>query len=373
MRSILTRYLYAQDEVEAMLLTSLLCKNDICECYFWAYELIGSGIDLFAILWKIYYDIYFEYNTQLETYMRKKHIEWEKSRDDLMFANILNNMFHAKPSCKVFVLRQAALVNNRSSGLNYTGRRPKWCERHEKKYHCWLLAISKKDYRQIAYWTYYVVHECSTSDEVFDELIKYFGRYFTINNNTFAYWNDRKYNDDAHYLLAIIIQLLADVQFIVQNIKFKSPRDEHVKWIQNLAHNNSLRPYRILKQQRKYGVNKLIGSFILQRHIFDADLGVENINLYWEYFAYQTPIWSSRFNKYNAVLDNAKKRIVFKNDDDMEAFYDSFGLEPDEQSLEVQKLSNAEIPMVPWYIWFNRVFEEESIIDFKDNNMRFVI
>ena len=372
MKLTLTRYLYARDEVEASLLTSLLSKKDICESYFWAYELLCSGFDLFATLWKIYYDIYFEYNPSLETYIRKKHIEWEKQQqcDDAVFATILNNMFHAKPSCKVFMLRQDACIKNRTGGSSYRGRRPKWCDNHDKKYHGWVLAISKKDYRQIAYWTYDLVLGCTPTDALFAELIKYFGSDFTINSNVCSYWDDRKYRDDAHYLLAIIIQLLADVSLMATNIKVKTPRAEHLSWIQKLEPDASIRVYRVLKEQRKYGVNRSIGSFALARHELNVD--ALDMNRFWEYYAFQTPVWWGRFEKYNGALDNAAKRVVFDNDDDLEDFYDLFGLEPDEQSREVQNLSTAEIPRVPWVSWFEQAFAEESVVKF-DETMRFAI
>ena len=60
----LTRFLYIKDEVELSLVTALLKKKNLQECYYWAFELYYSGFDteLFQLLWKIYFDFYYEYN-----------------------------------------------------------------------------------------------------------------------------------------------------------------------------------------------------------------------------------------------------------------------------------------------------------------------
>ena len=71
MTYMLTRYLYARDECEIMLVSSLLSKN-LNECYYWLYELYYSGYDLKVLFWKIYYDFYFYNSPKLEIFIRKK-------------------------------------------------------------------------------------------------------------------------------------------------------------------------------------------------------------------------------------------------------------------------------------------------------------
>jgi len=57
----------------------------------------------------------------------------------------------------------------------------------------------------------------------------------------------------------------------------------------------------------------------------------------WLFYACFSPIWKTRVLEYNGRVDNDKKTVVFENDDDLEKFYDKYGYEPDEQSLEIQK------------------------------------
>ena len=214
-----TRHLYARDEVEASLLTALLKRDDLCEAYFWAYELHYSGFDIFTVIWRIYYDIYFELNPGLERYISKKQSVWVKKKDANVIAYCIKNMFLSEPSSKVFVLRQRALCCDANANANanakpstigcYRGRKPKWCEKHPKKYQQWLRAISKGDYIAIAHHTYLLVHnDNANTDEMFAELAVYFSDTFDIDPDVCSYWNARKYVDDAHYLLSITVFLL---------------------------------------------------------------------------------------------------------------------------------------------------------------------
>ena len=62
----------------------------------------------------------------------------------------------------------------------------------------------------------------------------------------------------------------------------------------------------------------------------------------WEYYAYFTPVWKQRIEKYGGLPDHESRKIIWtRGEDDMELFYDKFGYEPDEQPIEVfHKLIN---------------------------------
>jgi len=57
----------------------------------------------------------------------------------------------------------------------------------------------------------------------------------------------------------------------------------------------------------------------------------------WLFYASRSPIWKDRIVKYNGIIDCSKKTVEFINDDDLEAFYDKYGYEPDEQPLNIQR------------------------------------
>ena len=63
----------------------------------------------------------------------------------------------------------------------------------------------------------------------------------------------------------------------------------------------------------------------------------------WEFYAYRTPLWKKRIDSFGGIVDGDTKKIIFKDDEKLELFYESFGLEPDEQSLDIQNKSVKDI------------------------------
>ena len=421
----LTRNLYVRDEVEASLLTALL-KKQIREAYFWGYELHYSGFDLFAVLWRIYYDVYFVMNPSLESYLSKKQELWERTKRVEVFAFCIKNMMFAKSgiSSKVFVLRQYAKASGQT-GAKYKGRPPAWCAEHPKKYHSWLRAICKRDYKNIALHTYALARECTGhTEDMYRELVAYFGRVIHVEPNAEDYWNTRKYSDDAHYLLSIIVFLLTlsetslnvnagvdagvdadvdvdancDTEFeddaenenaaeyencaeyennvVVDVNKLLSPHKKDIDMFVFLGddHIDGCPPYNILIQRRLHGVKPEIGGFALARYT-DPDVceldELYDVNSIWERFVFDTPFWVRKFAEYGATYDTSKKCVRFPSEDAREKFYETYGYEPDEQPTVVRDKSLGSIEKVSWKIWYDGVFKESCLIDF-DPNFGFV-
>ena len=386
-----TRHLYARDEVEASLLTALLKRDDLCEAYFWAYELHYSGFDIFTVIWRIYYDIYFELNPGLERYITKKQSVWVKKNDANVIAYCVKNMFLSEPSSKVFVLRQLALCCEANVNVNananakpstigcYRGRKPKWCEKHPKKYQQWLRAISKGDYIAIAHHTYILVHnDNANTDEMFAELAVYFSDTFDIDPEVFSYWNARKYVDDAHYLLSITVYLLEyrsnnyGENISESNTTFR-PRDIHLEMFEEFGKDifTEFPSYCILERRRLYAIRPTIGGFNLARNNDTAVCNYDHIyqaNTGWEQFVFETPYWVRRFDSVGASYDETNKRVSFPSDDAREEFYEKYCYEPDEQSRAVRDRSLGEIPIGTWKTWYESVFTEPSIVNFGEEH-----
>jgi len=62
---------------------------------------------------------------------------------------------------------------------------------------------------------------------------------------------------------------------------------------------------------------------------------------HWEYYAYRSPIWKERFDKYGATPNHEKRKMEFHDDDLEEEFYDWYSYEPDEQSSAVIQKSTG--------------------------------
>jgi hypothetical protein len=96
--------------------------------------------------------------------------------------------------------------------------------------------------------------------------------------------------------------------------------------------------YKILETHCKYGVNDsgVLNAFQLERpkeHKKVQELWRSN----WLYYACRSQVWLERVESYGAALDNEKNCVLFENEDQEEAFYNQFNLEPDEQKRETQE------------------------------------
>lgn len=57
----------------------------------------------------------------------------------------------------------------------------------------------------------------------------------------------------------------------------------------------------------------------------------------WLYYASKIPLWEYRISQYNGEVDPIAKKITFENDDFLEEFFDKYGFEPYEQTIEIQR------------------------------------
>jgi hypothetical protein len=96
--------------------------------------------------------------------------------------------------------------------------------------------------------------------------------------------------------------------------------------------------HKILENYTNYGVNEsgYIWTFDLDRPKIYKDVQ-ELWRLNWLYYACGSPVWLERVEFYEGALDHEKKTVVFASEDQEEAFYNNFGLEPDEQKRETQE------------------------------------
>jgi hypothetical protein len=90
------------------------------------------------------------------------------------------------------------------------------------------------------------------------------------------------------------------------------------------------KPRHYLKQVSQFPIRREVKDVLGE--VREAYLG-EN----WLYYCAETPIWESRILEGGGVVDYLGKRVAFGNDDLLEAFYERWGFEPDEQCAEMHR------------------------------------
>lgn len=389
---VFTRFLYAKDEVFLSMLSSILTKQ-LEESMFWFAEWITSTTtdEASEQIWKIYYDFYSIKNPKIERYIQRKINSIKKqsnaTEQQKQFANIIKNLLVSDSSCDVFILRQY-IQNNPFTTVIYKGRRPKWCKNFDKEYVNLLISINKRNWYNICFFlntlhkkeSEHIYGDEPVQRDVIDDLHNVIITYFqsveemSINMDfVFKKWADISYCDKKHLLLAIIVYLLKpEMEINTEKKMFVSITKKEENQISELPNDQDKppKPYEKLKIARQYTINKMVGCFDLARF----NLSQEYKQFYhhnWEYFAMRSPYWYEKMTPFDVKSDPENLKIRFENDPDddkYEAFYEKYGYEPDEQSLETQEKSLLDIPEMEYNIWLENCFPDtEPIIDVSKN------
>jgi hypothetical protein len=360
----LTRYLYIYDEAVYSLITALLLRKDIYTCYYLICEIYATEpTQIFEILWKIYFDFYAERHPTLETCLANKHRVWIESPHIRPVIFIVKNMFSLQGDPTVFHLRQ--FVENGGKCLCIYRLHKKTLEKRGwRGYHklvCRLFVAMEKGHIQNAGCYIAKLLETITSEEVYFMMIDYFSGYISLKNMTTirSRWERRMWVDDKHMLLSFMVSMLEPLQNIVKRITFKPPSELEMKYIAKISTVYGIPAYRILREKRLDVLCPEITSFKLDRYRYMAPSHVIGCDIRdnWEYYAAQTTFWKNRFTCFGGRVNT--QSIIFDNEDDEDRFYTKYGLEPDEQPLNIQKMGYTHDEKCGWRTWYEKVFDME--------------
>jgi len=385
---IFTRFLYALDEVFLTMLTCILQKK-LKESLFWYGEWISSiNLDIAKEeIWKIYYDFYAILYPKMENYIQKKIekcFKQSQSEAILTLSSIIKNFIIRDSDSSVFTIRQYFIKYPTSSKI-YRGRRPKWLDKFDKSYHILLLSLHKKDFKN---FYYFLKSSNQQIDDIHQNILTYYSTVVNISINTEIAnqkWMSNMYNDKKHLLLVIVCYLNRDESSINLRKMFVSTTKEEKILIlspeKTVSHGKETEkypnaPYKKLFKNRLFAIDPCIGSFYLQRWSEDKPLN-ELLRNHWEYFAYKNPLWKERFHKYSEKYkkDHNEMILLFiddENDEKYEAFYEEFGYEPDEQTLEVQEKSVLDIAKLDPSTWIKKHFQQNFDSDKKMVNNKVI-
>lgn len=389
---ILTRYLYVFDEVGLSFISSLLKADSIDECYFWISELYLSGLTVqsWDLVWFIYYDFYYIFNPDFESFLYKKSI----CGDFKSILTVTKNLFKMKAtsSSEVFITRQYN-YNIKEITHTFKGKKPNWLSVIPAKYHGLFRFIDKKLY-------HFAVS--SLPDIVEPDLFQAIQTYFKLSDEQRIFFqegfyelgsdttidgqnehnNKHKhhkhiYNNYLHKVWAIICLLIFHPHYIQsysihkKKIYFAYSDGEYDELTKKqnelvpLDKYNCPQVYKTLEYKRLYTIDPLCSSFqLLRGNVSDIN---ECYYHHWEYYAFFCPLWTERFNRYDVTIDNDAEKIIFNDDTQLEDFYTQYGYEPDEQSNETDRKRIIHMSTHNWKSWYESIFTQKPIYDFKDD------
>ena len=350
----LTRYLYFKDECFYSLMFCLIQKSSFDEVIFWSGEIYYSGFheQLWDHIWKLYYDFYAIKYPKYEKKINKL------SKEKMDFKNIvylLNLFYYSKPTYTVFALR---MLNPESPTHVYLGRIPKWLKELElTKWERKLIrSIHNGKKVNIAFY----IKQVTSTQQCYNTIKKYYMQVLglPLKNKSLDAIN---YKNKAHILLALICHLSLGASEIQTKTIFKK-LNKSIVTTQIQFNDTIIEPlYKTLCHKRLFKISPLVGAFKLERFSVQKLDYKDILRLHWDYFVYNTPLWQQRIKNCNGIVDDKKYELVFKNDDDHEAFYERFNYEPDEQSKEIQEKSICDINIEDGRAWLSAINEAIGI------------
>ena len=103
--------------------------------------------------------------------------------------------------------------------------------------------------------------------------------------------------------------------------------------------------FRYLQDVVKYSIYKN-ESLFLQQHVFHESRQIDNKAYLdnWLYYCVNTPYWQNILKKYPSFQsDDTRQSATFTSDDELEAFHDEYGPEPDEQPDEIHRARGVDV------------------------------
>lgn len=363
---VFTQYLYIKEEVRIALLVSILNKSD--HAIFWAYELYYSGFkhEFFNLIWKIYYDFFATLNPAFEIYLFKKHKKWLNTNgenddsQDKIVSSIIQTLLFRPFNSDMFILRN--ICEKFDIDISYTKEITNIDDLKDNM----TQWVSNKDLRSIAQWILNLNNNKIKLVDIYDICLEIFDDLTNPKLMT-ELISDLKLNINANIiLLSKIITLFSNEAKLKKGKNmYISVDPEDIIQYKSIVGNNDVVAYQILKKVCICGIDdfKHLSLFKLTRNKYNLQ---EKYWYHWEYHASFSPIWLKRIQQFGGYRDYSTQQLLFvKKPDDilLQEFYKLYGLEPDEQSLDIQNKSIQPIEKIYDWKWFNNKYKKNGIVE----------
>lgn len=349
-----SRYLYERKDIEASFINTML-KKQSAHAIFWIMEFFLSGWhqETIDLLWVIYYDFYYVYNSSLE---RKLHNLLKAptltTKSILITTTTLLSLKHSKHTYEMRMIYE----NYPELDVNIIYKKyPKGYSKYKNKH--FARSVERGHIINVAH------HIQSTGVDGLIPDIKVLMNVSVIK---------KLHTNNPIRHKHMVVAKLNKCMWLKQCKGIKIPRivlseltPEQEKMI---IHEETVLPSREprkdLTKYRQYAIDDDVGM----HHFFLSRFSTEtpgsstgrnrvkhNMYFHWEYYAFTTPIWRERFTQYKAMQNHETNEIVFPSDEVAEEFYQKYGYEPDEQPRETDEKSTKDIEEINYKEWMDRV------------------
>ena len=317
----LSKHLYFVDELKWAFINAILRRN-VKEAIFWITEFYESGYEneTWKLIYVTYCCFYFKNYSYYLKSIDKKYKIWLDTKN---FHEILNIVYRfSKMIKKDFTFFKIFWSQLKCKKINIELENDIYDKYNANGlYKILINSLKVKKYGNL--WFFAQLN----FDKTLNILKKYYKHKFKFKNTEV---NDKK------------VQLMMQI-YILNEGKMKSRptikvTKSLIKFYESIINDEKCESYRILKRKRLFGIPNEIGCFNLERYNYSREELENNYFYKWEFMASKSKIWNERINTWFGEFDK-NNNIKFSNDDLEEKFYEKYGLEPDEQSIETHNKS----------------------------------
>jgi hypothetical protein len=217
--------------------------------------------------------------------------------------------------------------------------------------------------REVALFWGYELYYSGFITELFEVITNTYETYYKDNHPLFEFyinriikkWDNSGDAQESHKLVGnLIVNLVYCKMSLYSEIKKRNP-DKNIYLSPATSQSQkfiTLNPdnFEVYKTPDQSLINKpwksmeILCKYTPTRNIANILNKNIHINQYplkygWEFYAYNTPIWKERMNKYSGFINNDTKTVDFIDEDAKEEFYDKYGYDLDEQPRRIQNMT----------------------------------
>jgi hypothetical protein len=324
-----TRYLYCKKEVSYNFLITLL-EKDINNCLFWAYELYYSGFiyELKEYLLKFYYDFYFTKNYKLESYIYNKLFIGKFTKERVF--QVINVLINRSYDMDIFLINHYKTNLYSSPAIVEKLQLQSWSDIKNQTILDTFIKYIRFNTKKEEEVDIILTDLDSTKKALIHKVLKKYPQLLDSILIGRIYINVKKCKQDDKNLVIEKDSLDLDIYTTQEvDLEVRGPESKY----SNIA---KISAYQILSKIDLKSHHPDIKLFDLPRFKSQCELK-ECLFYNWLYYCYETPVWRNRINKYKGDLSSIKRDVIFDEDSELfDEFYNHYGLEPDEQSKEIQ-------------------------------------
>ena len=365
----LSELLYEVGEIKSTLLNCVIEESSDDEIIFWVHEIWNTGFEnIWNFIWKIFYDFYCFCNQNKINIFKKLNAQYndlngkkddinnpeEEDEDyELIQMKILCGVFmilkRLKKNCIIFLLRNNVYNKN----VLYTDlsrykniyKSYNCSTKSEKIFVCAMDDNSRSDIK---------IGDCLYSIKISNNILKKFIKLYEKKYKK-KFIKNKYYDNDKHLLLLYIV-VNRNKFYRIENQIYKTiltHEDTHKinTQVDYLRKPLNIYAYKYLSYKRLYTINPVPGIItpLIEK---TEQQKLKLLREDWMLYIYQTPIWKKRIQtfKHRSIKKNGLYEISFNTIEDEINFYNDYGYDPGELSLDVQmkSISNYKSSIREW-------------------------